>query len=365
MLTLFSVAGALLVLVVLADVFFTVLFPASGRGPLRKPLSRLLWALLSSVARPLRRRQQRALLAYSGPLQIAMTVTVWVGLLVIGWALLYWPVLGREIRASSGSGEPDFAGAVYFSGFNLTTLGTGDLVAVSGAYRILTVVEAAIGFSTFTLVLTYFLSVYSAQTARRTFASHLHHRTRDTGRSAELALDLLAGGPGELSERAAGIEQFLTNLRETHRSYPVLRYFHHRSSRYSVPRMLFLVLDAAALLQASGAVGGSLEAQRALHRLVLGADELLDDLSSGDRSPREAGTGQRERWRWHAEEALATLREHTSVPARPRECMDRYARHRQAWNSRLQDVTAAMVYPWDEVEPPPQGGRSHRRSEED
>jgi hypothetical protein len=37
--------GAILVLAVLQDVFFTVLFPASGHGLLRRPLARWNWAL--------------------------------------------------------------------------------------------------------------------------------------------------------------------------------------------------------------------------------------------------------------------------------------------------------------------------------
>jgi hypothetical protein len=37
------VAGTLIVLVALLDVFFTVLFPASGHGPVRQPLARGVW----------------------------------------------------------------------------------------------------------------------------------------------------------------------------------------------------------------------------------------------------------------------------------------------------------------------------------
>ncbi len=43
-------SAATIVLAVLCDIFFTVLFPASGRGPIRKPLSRLTWACFRGTA---------------------------------------------------------------------------------------------------------------------------------------------------------------------------------------------------------------------------------------------------------------------------------------------------------------------------
>lgn len=58
----------------------------------------------------------------------------------------------------------------YYSGYSLTTLGTGDIVPKTATYRLLTVLEAVLGFSTFTRTLTYFLSVYSALRQRNVFA---------------------------------------------------------------------------------------------------------------------------------------------------------------------------------------------------
>ncbi len=43
------VLGAVLVLIVTQDVFVTVLFPASGRGIIRKPLSGPVFGILSDT----------------------------------------------------------------------------------------------------------------------------------------------------------------------------------------------------------------------------------------------------------------------------------------------------------------------------
>jgi hypothetical protein len=64
---LLRLAGTGVLLVTLADIFFTVLFPATGHGPLRRPLSYLVWHAFRGPARTLRGRRRRDLLAYAGP----------------------------------------------------------------------------------------------------------------------------------------------------------------------------------------------------------------------------------------------------------------------------------------------------------
>lgn len=116
------VAGTLIVLIALVDVFFTVLFPASGHGPVRKPLARGIWYAFRPVGGMTTGQRRRNLLSYSGPVLITVTLSVWFLLLVLGWAMIYQPALGTAIRASSGPTDTGWATAVYYSGFNLTTL---------------------------------------------------------------------------------------------------------------------------------------------------------------------------------------------------------------------------------------------------
>lgn len=56
-----QVTGAALVLLALADVFLTVLLPASGRGPVREPLSRSIWRLFRWLAGRAGRRRASVL----------------------------------------------------------------------------------------------------------------------------------------------------------------------------------------------------------------------------------------------------------------------------------------------------------------
>ncbi len=132
------VVGVVLALAVGEDIFYTVLFPGSGRGVLRVPLGRGVWRLFRLAARVTPRRRDR-LLAYSGPVLVTVNVGVWVLLLAAGFAFIDWPALGSAIRASSGPTPRGFATALYYSAYALTTLGTGDIVAKTDLYRLLMV----------------------------------------------------------------------------------------------------------------------------------------------------------------------------------------------------------------------------------
>lgn len=66
-----------------------------------------------------------------------------------------------ENQAAGAPADTGWATAVYYSGFTLTTLGVGEIVPASAAYRLLTIAHAGIGFATFTMAIAYFLSVYS------------------------------------------------------------------------------------------------------------------------------------------------------------------------------------------------------------
>jgi len=345
--------GGLLVCLVLADVFFTVLFPASGRGPLRRPLSRWTWRGFAAVARRCSRASRRGLLGYSGPAQIVITVLVWIVLLVLGWALLFQPALGAGVVAASGPTDTGWATALYFSGFSLTTLGTGDVVPVTAAYRLLTVAEAGIGFTVFTLVLTYFMSVYGAITARKAFASSLYQRTYGTGASVQLLVGLAGDGAlPDAREQLSQIAGFLAHTLETHRSYPVLRYFHFRQERYALPQMLLVALDAAALVRSALDPDRyrALIRSAAVFELSAAGVELLEELDpkAHEESPSPA---VERRWEQHFAQAADELRAAgLQVVPDLRAGAKEYAALRQRWDAPLRALAHAMIYDWAEIE---------------
>jgi hypothetical protein len=346
--------GAVLVLSVLQDVFFTVLFPASGHGVLRRPLARVVWAGFRTVARRLDDDRRRGFLAYSGPVQISVNLGAWILLLTVGFALIYLPALGSQITASSGPTATTWSNAVYYSGYALTTLGVGDLVARDGVYRLLTVVEAGIGFATVSMAVTYFLSVYSALTQRKVTAAQLHHRTYDTGEAVELLAGLaldgeLPGAGDELGRISTAIQHSL----ETHAAYPVLRYFHQRHVYYSLPRIVLLGLETVTivrtvldpgryrhLIDSPSVAGLSASADQLLTELVPDAATGVPDPDT-EQAWRERGQAAAERL------AAAGLRVRDDRAA----VADDYVALRAGWDGRLHSLADAMVYDWSTIEP--------------
>ena len=248
---LLQLAGTGIIVLTLLDIYLTVLFHRLGSSIVSMPLNRGIWYFLRLVMQVIPSKSDR-LLAHSGSIMIVAILAVWAASLMSGFALIIFPELGSAIQASEGQTPTDFITALYYSGFSFTTLGTGDLVPKTATYRLLTLLEAALGFASFTITITYLLSVYNALITRNTFALSLYHRTDGTGDAAELLARL--GASGELS----GIQQDLSNmardlieLLELQHSYPVLIYFRFRETYYTLPRVILLAIDTATLIKSA------------------------------------------------------------------------------------------------------------------
>ncbi len=349
--------GGVLVILVCADVFFTVLFPASGRGPIRRPLERIVWGVFRLLGSVLREERRGHLVSYSGPMVMAATFWAWIFVLVTGWAMIYKPALGTAITASSGITDTGWATAFYFSGFNVTTLGVGDLTAQTGFYRLLVVLEAAGGFAFFSLVITYFLSVYPTLTSRNAFAQGLHDLTGRTGDAVEL-LVRFADEPDlpRLREHMASKAAFLRQMYQTHRFFPILRYFHYRDVHYELPRILLIALDTATLVRTAlepERHGRALRPQ-VLDELQAAAMSLLDELTSGDDGGAPSAP-EAERWQARYAAARARLAEAGFAVRRDASAGARdYVARRAHWDRLARELAARMLHDWAVVEPPPE-----------
>lgn len=365
--TLSRLVGAALVLLALADVFFTVLAPGSGRGPLRVPVSRAVWAVFRGLGRRQPAARRRRLLAYAGPTLLVVTFVVWGAVLTTGWALVYLPALGDGLAATDGPTPRDLVTAFYYSGFVVTTLGTGDIVPLDPLHRVLTVVEAAVGFAFFSMVVAYTLSVYGAarrapRAARRASAATLDHRTGGTGDAVQLVASLGPHGAGaDLRSELRATGDFLVGLHESHRAYPVLRTFHYRETRYALPRVLLVALDTVSLLDAAldPEVHGALLRAPDLAVVDRAARLLLDELAPHadvtERPPDEV-----EEWRRRCLGALGRLRDAGLRVREDDDAVERYVASRRTWAGPLRALADAMLDDWRAIEPRADGPTTGR-----
>jgi hypothetical protein len=228
-----TAAGAALVLVALRDIFSTIWHPG-GRGGMTRRLMHGVWVT---------GRRRRWLHRLSGPLAMVAVVFTWLAMILLGWALIYWPHLPTGFLYSPGLDAATHDGlidALYLSAVTLGTLGVGDIAPVDPWLRIAVPVESLIGFGLITAAVSWVLEVYPAITRRRSLAVRLAHlKAADTrelvrgGRSA-VAPQLLL----DLSGVVAQLRADLTQYAETY-------YFQDRDPEASLPAMFSVALDLA------------------------------------------------------------------------------------------------------------------------
>ncbi|MGY1839713.1 MULTISPECIES: potassium channel family protein [unclassified Modestobacter] len=164
-----TAVGGLVVLIGLRDVFKTLWHP-TGSGWLSSHLMSAVWRLTRS------RRQRGRSGVLSGPTALVLVMAAWVMVLVLGFALVYWPhlpdgfVLSSDLDRSERGGWLD---ALYTSTVTLATLGFGDVTPAADWLRIVVPVQALLGFALLTAGVTWVLQIYPALSRRRALALQL------------------------------------------------------------------------------------------------------------------------------------------------------------------------------------------------
>jgi hypothetical protein len=163
--------GALLVLLVLLDVFLTVLYARIGASLISGTVARVTWRLFLWLSKPL--GQNRAVaLSCCGPAILVLLVAIWAFGLTCGTALIIHPKLGTSVRVSSGDTPTDFVTAMYAGGSSVAIVGASDFTPHTSAFRMLFLFNSLVGMSVLSLTLTYLMQVYTAPAACPTHKSH-------------------------------------------------------------------------------------------------------------------------------------------------------------------------------------------------
>lgn len=350
---LYQILGVVIILIALADVYLTVLYPRTGKSVISLKLSKAIWEIFRQISRLPVKGSQRVL-AYCGPSLLVAIVVVWVCSVTFGFGLLIWPALGTGIQASQGTTPTDFPTALYYSGYTITTLGVGDLVPKTDLWRLITVLEAAVGFSIITASLTYLLSVYNALTRRNTFALSLYHRSSESADAAVLLVRLKGYDRFDLAlQESFNMSRDLLFLLESHHAYPILHYFRFKESRYSLARIALVCLDFTSLIKTAlhPQTYQPLIASAAIMELEQSGLELLFQLANS--FLEEHQTKQPEaltEWRHRYFDTIALLRQHNIVTVEDTETgADHYVALRQRWNNLILAFTYYMEYSWEDV----------------
>jgi hypothetical protein len=353
------VLGVVIILVVLADVFLTVLYARVATGVPSHYLACWVWRAFRCLGALVPKHRDR-MLSFGGPVILVALVFTWIMGLVLGAALVIQPMLGKSITATNGPTPTDFFTAMYMAGDSMSTVGTSDLAPRTPFSRLFFTTMSFLGLSIVTLTLTYFLEIYNALQRRNVFAFKLHLATGETGDAADLVAGLGPGGHfdtgyTELSEMQAEMASF----KETHHFYSVLLYFRFKEPYYAVSRLALVNLDTVALIKStlSDQWYGWLKESAAVNQLWRGSMHLMTFLTDsflpgGIPDADEPDEQLQQRWRDRYRAALRRLRQadiHTIEDESAGE--ETYVNLRMRWDRFIRALADHMAYDIDVIDP--------------
>ena len=236
--TLWTVLGAGLILLMLIDVFYTLLYP-HGSGPVCRTIMRGSWLL----SRPRRGGAS----SVAAPMAMAAVIGAWAAMAVMGWALVYLPHLPEAFVYGSGiPQEGDFLEAVYISMVTLSTVGFGEVVAGHPVIRLVSASQAVTGFGLLTATVSWILQMYPALNRRRALAHQLNLFREAAGPGGASAMEPRQAA-GLLESLASSVAAVSIDLVAFHETY----YFAEVERRGSLPATVAYAQELAAEAQAS------------------------------------------------------------------------------------------------------------------
>jgi hypothetical protein len=348
------IAGTLLMALILADVFLTVLYARAGTGIISDRLARLVWLALRRASSP---GNGSHLLSFCGPLILVALLFTWSILLALGAALIVHPQLGTSITSSNQETPTDFVTALYVAGSSLSIVGGSNFGPQSAGAKLLFVLNSVIGTSVISLTITYLMQIYGALRSRNTLCLKIHALCGETGDAADLlghlfANNQLSAGYNNLSELAAEV----TATKEAHHFYPVLFYFRFPEPFYSVSRSSLIVLDAVSLIRSALPKDADwLKQSGAVTQLWSSALLLLSTLNNvflHEKASDEADDGDRQVWRVRFDNARRRLRQAgvSVTDDLPHSC-ESYMEHRTKWDSLVCVLGNSMAYRPSDIDP--------------
>jgi Ion channel len=246
-----SIAGIVLIFIILMDAFETVVLPRRIKRIFRITgwFYRNTWGLWTRVGRHIKSANRReGFLAYFGPLSLIPLMGFWALGLIFGFALVQYG-LGEHL--SLGNEKITFGKVVYLSGETFFTLGYGDITPNNAAARALAVMEAGMGFAFLGVVIGYLPVIYNSFAAREIEISLLDARAGSPPSAAEF-LGRLGCCPEQtvLDQIFRDWERWCADLLSSHISYPVLVFFRSQHGNQSWLGALTVMLDVTSLVTA-------------------------------------------------------------------------------------------------------------------
>jgi hypothetical protein len=349
--------GALVMGVVLLDVFITVLYARIGTGLIAGRAAHLAWLAFHRAAEAAG-THRGAVLSFCGPVILLLFVLLWALALTLGAGLIIHPGLGTGVQAGNGPTPTDLVTALYAGGSSMAIVGASDFKPTTDAYRLVYLVNSLIGMSVTSLVLTYVMQVYGALRQRNTLGLRLRILSAETSDAGELLARLGPGGQFSAGySHLTSLGDAMAEMKETHHFYPVLFYFRFQESYYSVSAQAHLALDTVSLIRSTLAGKDTvwLQESAAVESLWRVAQMLVVTLETtflpGDPPlAKTVNPDERQCWHAHWEAVVSRLAEAGIAVAREEAAAQAYIDLRAQWWPHIARLAPAMAYRREDIE---------------
>lgn len=265
--------GGVLVALTLADAAVTALSMVTGTGPVTGRVARGVWRTLLAVHT--RTPRGGRLPEWSGTFTLLGVFLTWTLLLWAGWWLVF--VAHENAVVTSRTSVPADAGArLYYTGYTLFTLGTGDYVPGTGWAQVATIIASLSGLFLITLSITYLVQVVQAVVHKRAFAQQVHALGSDAAHV--IATGWTGSGFSSMfNQHLVSLTEPLLRMGEQHVAFPVVHYFHSSDHR-KAPAVAVAVLDDVLTLLDVGVVPEARPDPAATGPLRSALDQVLETL---------------------------------------------------------------------------------------
>jgi hypothetical protein len=269
--------GTAILIVGFVDVFLVVL-NYDETGFLATRLCRLQWYCLRSVTRHMSRRWRPFALRQVTGLNILLSVTVWLGCVVVGFGFIYYGLMAGTNFEYDGRGMgAGLFSAMYLSAAQLSTVGTSQINAQTDVLRTLTIAETLSAPLLITLILTFLLGVYQVIRDLRTLSSNFSDAEHGVG---DLIVNLEPYFPG-----GHGLDGYLQAINDSFWSYAdglrmhhVAYFFQSGRDQFSLPYVLHMFGGTLAALRWGLPGGNSVANEPLLIRLSSQFERFVDYL---------------------------------------------------------------------------------------
>jgi len=233
-------AGLLLVLGTLLSVAGTLVVPRAVNSPVSLSVEWFLDVLFLVITRPVRTFERRdRILAWQAPMSLLVRLAVWLGLLIVGFALLLLP----SLKGHLGQSFSEAGSSVFTLGYAVPASGDSTTLEYLAAFTGLVVIGLQVG---------YLPTLYSAFNKRETEVTLLGSRVGVPSWGPEL---LARSRWGIQDGNTAAVletlffswERWAAEVAESHTTYFTLTRFRSPRPLSHWLTSLIAVMDAAAL----------------------------------------------------------------------------------------------------------------------